>query len=165
MTTIRAVYPGTFDPVHNGHIDIISRAALLFHHVIVGVYSHERAIKPVLFSVEERLAMIEEALNGHENVTIVPFSGLTAHFADSVGAQVIVRGLRVFSDFEFEFRMAIANRRLVPGLDQVTLMTREENMFLSSTIVREIASLQGDVSSMVPPHVAAALAERFKRSA
>jgi pantetheine-phosphate adenylyltransferase len=162
----RALYPGTFDPVHYGHLDLMRRAGIIFDEVVIGVYEHKRPSKSVLFSVDERRAMIEEslaAMNGlNHNITTVPFSGLTVDLALELEIPVIVRGLRVFSDFEFEFRFALANRRMAPSVETVNLITREEHTFLSSTTVREIASLGGDISSMVPPNVAAALYERFQ---
>jgi pantetheine-phosphate adenylyltransferase len=160
----RAVYPGTFDPVHHGHLDLIHRACALFDELIVGVFDHGRPSKTVLFSVEERVQLIEEALNRMDNVRIEPYGGLTVDFARRVGAQVIIRGLRVFSDFEFEFRMALANQRLAPEIEVVNLITREEHSFLSGSIIREIASFGGDVSSMVPPNVARALELRMSSS-
>jgi pantetheine-phosphate adenylyltransferase len=158
---ILAIYPGTFDPVHFGHLNIMERAAAIFDELIVAVYDHGVPSKSLLFSVEERVQMIQATLDGHEHISIQPYGGLTVDFARSVGAQVIVRGLRVFSDFEFEFRMALANQRLAPEIEVVTLITREEHTFLSGTTVREVASFGGDVSSMVPPLVARALYERF----
>lgn len=160
---IRAIYPGTFDPVHFGHLNIMDRAAAIFDELIVGVYDHGVPSKSLLFSVEERVELIRDTLDGRENIIIRPYGGLTVDFARSVEAQVIVRGLRVFSDFEFEFRMALANQRLAPEIEVVTLITREEHTFLSGTTVREIASFGGDVSSMVPPRVARALYERFNQ--
>lgn len=159
--TRRAVYPGTFDPVHYGHLNLMTRAAAIFDELIVAVFDHGQPTKSVLFSVEERVHMIEEALTHHQNITVRRFSGLTVDFARQVNATIMVRGLRVFSDFEFEFRMALANQRLAPEIEVVTLITREEHTFLSSSTVREIASFQGNVSSMVPPHVAQALHTRF----
>jgi pantetheine-phosphate adenylyltransferase len=137
------------------------RGAALFDELIIAVYDHQRPTKSVLFTVDERIAMIKEALDGEPNVSILPFGELLVSFARKVDAQVIVRGLRVFSDFEFEFRSALANKRLAPELETISLMTREEHMFLSSSTVREIASLNGDVSSMVPNNVCLALKERL----
>jgi pantetheine-phosphate adenylyltransferase len=157
----RALYPGTFDPVHFGHLDLMKRACKLFDELVVGVYDHARPSKSILFSIDERIAMIETALNGQKNISVMPYSSLTVDFAQEVGARIIIRGLRVFSDFEFEFRLALANQRLSPDIENVNLMTREQHTFLSGTIVREIASLGGDISSMVPPNVDKALQARF----
>ena len=157
MTTV--LFPGTFDPIHFGHINIAHRAADLFDKVIIAVYAREQ--KNILFSPEQRLALVEESFNAHKKIEVVAYSGLTVEFAKKVGAQAIVRGLRVFSDFEYEFRMALANNRLEPNIDVIALITTEEHTFLSSTTVREIAALGGDVSSMVPPHVQKALKNRF----
>lgn len=159
---VRAIYPGTFDPVHFGHLNLMARAAAIFSELVVGVYDHGAPSKSLLFSVEERVAMIREALNGPENIILQPYGGLTVDFARAMNAQVIVRGLRVFSDFEFEFRMALANQRLAPEIEVVTFITREEHTFLSGTTVREIATFGGDVSSMVPENVARALYRRFQ---
>lgn len=152
---VRALFPGTFDPIHYGHIDIAKRAARLFDEVIIGVY--DRPLKSLMFSPEERLALVNEALKDEQKIKIVGYNGLTINYARDIGAQVVVRGLRVFSDFEFEFRMALANHRLAPDIEVVVFITNEEHTFLSSSTVREIASLGGDVSSMVPPHVNQAL--------
>ncbi|MBI4772158.1 MAG: pantetheine-phosphate adenylyltransferase [Chloroflexi bacterium] len=156
-----AVYPGTFDPIHYGHTDIIRRAASLFNKLLIAVY--DKPLKSLLFSPEERIALVEETVKGMglSNVRVTGYSGLTVQFCEKVGAKVVIRGLRVFSDFEFEFRMALANHRLAPEIETVPLITNEEHTFLSGTTVREIASLGGDVSSMVPPHVEAALKRRF----
>lgn len=161
---ITALYTGTFDPVHYGHLDLMIRGAGLFEKLIVAVYDHKIPTKSLLFSVDERVQMIEEALQDSrkpDNIIVTSFSGLAVDFARTVGAKVFVRGLRVFSDFEFEFRLALANKRLDPGIETVSLITDEDHTFLSGTTVREIASLGGDVSSMVPPNVAQALYHRF----
>lgn len=157
---VRAVVPGTFDPIHRGHKDIILRATNLFDEVIVAVY--DRPLKSLLFSPEERIQLVEKTFQNNDQISVMGFSGLTVEFCQSVGAQVLVRGLRVFSDFEYEFRMALANHRLAPDVETISLITNEDHTFLSSSTVREIASLGGDVSSMVPPHVEKALKVRFQ---
>ncbi len=157
---VRAVFPGTFDPIHYGHIDIATRAARLFDEVVVAVY--DRPLKSLMFSPEERIALVTEALKDLPRIRVVSYSGMTVDYCREIGAQVIVRGLRVFSDFEFEFRMALANHRLAADIESVALITDEEHTFLSSSTVREIASLGGDVSSMVPAHVNAALKNKVK---
>lgn len=153
------LFPGTFDPIHYGHVNIARRAADLFDEVIVAVYAREQ--DNILFSPEDRLALAEEAFKNVGNISVTSYTGLTVKFAKKVGARAIVRGLRVFSDFEYEFRMALANNRLEPDIDVIALITSEEHTFLSSTTVREIAALGGDVSSMVPQHVEKALKKRF----
>lgn len=157
----RAIFPATFDPIHLGHIDIAVRAKKLFSELIVAVY--DRPPKRLAFSLEERVAMVEEAFEGIEGIRVMPYSGLTVDFAREVDAKAIVRGLRVFSDFELEFRMALANKRLAPELEVVCLITGEQHMHLASSTIREIASLGGDVSSMVPPHVHRALVAHFRQ--
>jgi pantetheine-phosphate adenylyltransferase len=156
---VRAIFPGTFDPIHYGHIDIAQRAARLFDELIVAVY--DRPLKSLVFSPAERIQMAQTAFNSNNNIQVIGYSGLTVDFCQKIGAHVIVRGLRVFSDFEYEFRMALANHRLAPEIDMIALITAEEHTFLSSSTVREIASLHGDVSSMVPVHVEQALKARF----
>ncbi len=156
---IRAVFPGTFDPIHYGHIDIAYRAARLFDEIVVAVY--DRPLKTLLFSPEERIALAKRAFGENDKIKVTGYSGLTVEFCQQINAQVIVRGLRVFSDFEYEFRMALANHRINPDIEVVALITHEEHTFLSGATVREIASLNGDVSSLVPPHVKAALEKRF----
>jgi pantetheine-phosphate adenylyltransferase len=152
---VRALFPGTFDPIHFGHVDIAHRAARLFDELIIGVY--DRPLKNALFSPQERFSLVQEAFKDDSKIKVSGYNGLTVNYARQVGAQVIVRGLRVFSDFEFEFRMALANHRLAEDIEVVVFITDEEHTFLSATTVREIASLGGDVSSMVPPHVNKAL--------
>ena len=156
---IRAVFPGTFDPIHYGHVDIAHRAAKLFDEVIVAVY--DRPLKSLLFSPTERIEMAKETFEHDQNIKVMGYGGLTVEFCKRINAQVIVRGLRVFSDFEYEFRMALANHRLSPEIEVVALITHEEHTFLSGSTVREIASLGGNVRSMVPPHVEKLLITRF----
>ncbi len=155
-----AVYPGTFDPIHNGHIDIATRAAKLFDKLIVAVY--ERPGKHILFSVEERVDMARKAFEGNPRITVESYNTLTVEFARSRGASVIVRGLRVISDFELEFQMALINKKLAPEIEFLCLMTSQEYAFLSSSIVKEIAALGGCLDSMVPPHVKEALLRKVK---
>jgi pantetheine-phosphate adenylyltransferase len=156
---VRAVFPGTFDPIHLGHIDIARRAARLFDEVVVAVY--DRPLKSLLFDPQTRIRLVAQAFTDEPKIRVMGYSGLTVEFCHSIDAHVIVRGLRVFSDFEYEFRMALANHRLASDIEVIALITAEEHTFLSSTTVREIASLKGDVSSMVPKHVEAALHKRF----
>lgn len=160
MLMIRAVFPGTFDPIHFGHIDIANRAVRLFDEVIVAVYN--RPLKTLLFSPEERIDLVRRSFDDNPKIRIMGYSGLTVEFCHSVGALALVRGLRVFSDFEYEFRMALANHRLAPDIEVVALISAEEHTFLSASTVREIASLNGDISSMVPSHVEKALIQRFR---
>lgn len=152
---VRALFPGTFDPIHYGHIDIAARAARLFDEVVMAVF--DKPLKSLTFSPEERMALVSEAVKDNPKIKVTGYSGLTVEFAREIQAHVIVRGLRVFSDFEFEFRMALANHRLASDIEIVALITAEEHTFLSSSTVKEIAMLNGDVSSMVPPHVEQAL--------
>lgn len=156
---IRAIFPGTFDPIHFGHIDITLRAARLFDELIVAVY--DKPLKSLLFPPEVRIELVREAFQNDHKIKVDGYSGLTVDYCRAIGAQVIVRGLRVFSDFEYEFRMALANHRLAPEIEVMSLITAEDHTFLSSSTVREIAALGGDVSSMVPAHVQKALADRF----
>jgi pantetheine-phosphate adenylyltransferase len=157
---IRAIFPGTFDPIHFGHIDIAKRAARLFDELVVAVY--DKPLKSLLFPPDIRIDLVRQAFRSETKISVAGYSGLTVDFCHSIGSQVIVRGLRVFSDFEYEFRMALANHRLAPDIEVMSLITAEEHTFLSSSTVREIAALGGDISSMVPEHVETALAERFK---
>jgi pantetheine-phosphate adenylyltransferase len=156
----KAIYPGTFDPVHLGHIDIATRAAELFEHVTVAIYN--RPLKSLLFTTEERKSMLEVALAHVPNISVETYGRLTVEFAKQVGARVVVRGLRVISDFELEFQMALTNKKLAPDIEFVCLMTSEERAFLSASTVKEIAMLGGCVSGMVPPHVAEAMEAKFR---
>jgi len=159
LTQIKAVFPGTFDPIHYGHIDIANRAARIFDELLIAVY--DRPLKNLLFSPSERFTMAEKIFKNSPNIKVVGYNNLTVEFCRKMNAQVIVRGLRVFSDFENEFRQALANHRLAPEIEVVALITNEEHTFLSSTTVREIASLGGDVSSMVPAHVNKAINQKM----
>jgi pantetheine-phosphate adenylyltransferase len=157
---VRALFPGTFDPIHYGHIDIAERSIRIFDELVIAVY--DRPLKSLMFDPEERISLVKETFKDQVRIRVSAYSGLTVDFCRQIEAQVIVRGLRVFSDFEFEFRMALANHRLAPDVESVAFITDEEHTFLSSTTVREIASLGGNVSSMVPPHVEKALKEKVK---
>lgn len=159
--SVRALYPGSFDPVHNGHVDIAQRAARIFDEVIVGVYDQPK--KKLLFDVDERVELVALALANATNIRVAKFSGFTVDYAREVGALVIVRGLRVFSDFEFEFRMGLANKKLAPEIETVSIMTDDRHVYISSSTIREIAELRGDVSSMVPKSTLAALDKRYSR--
>ena len=154
-----AVYPGSFDPVTLGHVDLVKRAAALFDKVIVAVYA--TPTKDLLFDVEERISLFSKTVESLTNVEVVRFEGLVVRFVQEVGANVIVRGLRTGSDFEYEFDMAIMNRRLAPEVDMVSFMTSQDHMFLSSSLIKEVAMLGGDITGMVPPHVAQAVYEKF----
>jgi len=153
-----AIYPGSFDPITNGHIDIVTRAAKLFEKLIIGIY--EAPNKLPLFTIEERVELARQATADLANVEVEPFSGLTVDFAKKVKAQAMVRGLRMSADFEREFDMAMMNKRLLPELELVCLMASVEYQFLSSTLLKEAASLGGNISDLVPKHVAIALRKR-----
>lgn len=154
----KAIYPGSFDPITNGHLDVLQRAVGLFDELVVAV-ARDNA-KQSLFSVEERVALIQEVVQ-IPNVRIVPFDGLLVDFAARENAVALVRGLRAVSDFEFEFQLALMNRKLSPTLETVFLMPREELTYISSRIVKEIARLGGNVDLFVPPSVARALRSRL----
>lgn len=154
-----AVYPGTFDPITNGHIDIIRRTLRLFPNVIVAVAPNPK--KAPLFSLEERLGMIREATQGLHDLTIESFDGLLIHYLRRKGATAIVRGIRAVSDFEFEFQMALMNRKLDSQIETIFLMPSEEYSYLTSTLIKEVASYGGDVSDLVPKIVSEKLDEKF----
>jgi len=154
-----AIYPGTFDPIHLGHMDVAQRASRLFDRLYLAIY--DRPNKHLLFTTEERQRLAEAVLADLDNVCVVTYKDLTVNLAHRLGASVIVRGLRAISDFEWELQLALTNRILAPDLDVVCLMTRLEYAFLSSTIVKEVASLHGDVSRLVAPVVERALREHF----
>jgi pantetheine-phosphate adenylyltransferase len=155
-----AIYPATFDPITNGHIDIAERAAAIFDELIAAVYA--RPLKSLLFSTEERLAMTQQALKHLPNVSVESYDCLTVDFARQKGAQVMVRGLRVLSDFEWELQLALTNRKLAPNVDTVCLMTSQEYSFLSSSVVKEVAMAGGCIDNMVSAPVAFALKQKFE---
>lgn len=155
-----AVYPGSFDPVTLGHVDIAKRASALFDKVVVGVYTTPS--KNLLFDTEERIELFAKAVEDLPNVEVTRFEGLVVRFAKEAGANVIVRGLRSGSDFEYEYDMAFMNRRLAPEIDMVSFMTSQEHMFLSSSLIKEVAMLGGDITGMVPRHVAVAVYAKFE---
>ena len=155
-----AIYPGAFDPITNGHLDIATRAAKLFEKVIVGVYDAPN--KNLQFTAEERLDLARQATINLPKVEVEVFSGLTVDFAKKVGAQVIVRGLRMSSDFEREFDMAMMNKNLFPELEVVYLMATLEYQFLSSRLLKEVASMNGNIDDLVPKHVAEALRKKVE---
>ena len=154
-----ALCPGSFDPVTNGHLDIIGRASQTFESVVVGTL--ENPSKQPMFSLEERVAMLKEACSGMPNVTVVSFRGLLVDFARAQGDAVIVKGLRAVSDYEYEIQMAQMNHRLA-SVETLFMPTSPKWSFLSSSLVKEVAQLGGDVSALVPPHVGAALADRLE---
>ena len=155
----KAIYAGTFDPMTLGHLDVVERAARIFPELIVAVA--EVTGKDTLFSQAERVELVTASLDGSPGVRVEPFQGLLVDYARRQGVGVIIRGLRAFSDFEYEFQMALTNRRLAPDLEALFLMPKQDYSFLSSTNIRQVASLGGDVSEFVPPVVKAALCSKF----
>lgn len=154
-----ALYPGSFDPFTNGHLDILTRAARIFDHVIVGVLVHPT--KKCLFTPEQRVEMISEVIKDLENVRAIHFNGLLVEFCRTIGACAVIRGLRAVSDYEYELQMFSVNKQLAPDLETVFLMSATQYSFLSSSIAKEVARYGGDVSALVPPVVQAELVKAF----
>jgi len=153
-----AIYPGSFDPITNGHLDIVTRAAKLFDKLIIGAYDTPN--KHLLFTTEERVKLIRQAISHLSNVEVESYNGLTTEFAKKVKAEVMVRGLRMSADFQREFDMAMMNKRLFPELELVCLMATLEYQFLSSSLLKEAASMGGNIDDLVPKHVATALRKK-----
>ncbi len=160
MDKNRAIYPGTFDPVTNGHLDLLNRGKLIFDEIIVAVAKDTG--KDPLFSLEERVEMVKEAVKNIDGVKAEPFEGLLVRYAEVRHARAIIRGLREVSDFEYEFQMALMNRRLNEKIETVFLMPNEKYTYLTSSIVREVASLGGNIKAFVPSNVYAILKKKFK---
>lgn len=156
-----AIYPGSFDPLTLGHLDLIERASRIFDHVIVAVGVNSR--KRTVFSADERIAMVKASVKGLKNVQVDAFDGLLVDYARAKGVHVILRGLRAFSDFEYEFQMALANRKLAAEIEMIFLMPKETFSYISSSTVREIAERGGDVSPFVPPAVKRVIGNKMKR--
>ena len=159
--TLTAIYPGTFDPITQGHTDLVERGARLFDRLIIGVAANPAPGKHPLFVLEERVELARASLAHVQNVEIQGFDCLLINYARRIGARVIVRGLRAVSDFEYEFQLAGMNRRLYPGIETIFMTPAEQYAFISSSLVREVARLGGDVSAFVHPQVQAALTEKF----
>ena len=153
-----AIYPGSFDPITNGHLDIVTRAAKLFEKLIIGVYDTPN--KHLIFTTEERVELVKQSIANLPNVEVQPFTGLTVDFAKKLKAQTMVRGLRMSGDFEREFNMAMMNKKFYPDLELVCLMSNLEYQFLSSSLLKEAASLGGNIEELVPRHVAEALTKK-----
>lgn len=154
----RAIYPGSFDPITNGHIDIVKRALLVFDGLVIAILENQE--KKPAFTIEERKELIESSFKDEKRIEVLSFDGLLLDFAQRIDAPFIVRGLRAASDFEYEFQLAAMNRSINSSIDTVFLMTGSETYFLSSRLVKEVAFLGGNVKKMVPPHVALALAQK-----
>jgi pantetheine-phosphate adenylyltransferase len=155
---IIALYPGSFDPITNGHIDIATRASRLFDKTIIGIFATPE--KKLMFSLAERVAMAKKATAHLPKVDVIPYSNITVEFAREVKAKVLVRGLRAIGDFEWEFEMAMMNQMLSPGLETICFLASQEYQFLSASLIKEVAGLGGDISSLVPRHVATALKKK-----
>ena len=159
---VNAIYPGTFDPPTNGHVDLIQRGAKLFAHLTVAVLNNPG--KDPLFTVAERVEMLQEAIGALNNVSVATFDGLTVEFARQQGASAILRGIRAISDYEYEFQMALMNRRLAPEIETVFLQPAGRYSFVSSRMLKEVFSFGGDVTGLVPPNVVKLLRERINKS-
>jgi pantetheine-phosphate adenylyltransferase len=160
--SVRALYPGTFDPPTNGHIDLIQRGSKLFDHLTVAILNNP--VKDPLFSVEERAEMLRESTSELGNVSVATFEGLMVEYARQIGASVVLRGIRAISDYEYEFRMALMNRRLAPEIETVFLQPAGRYSFISSRMVKEVFSFGGDVIGLVPPNVFKRLRDRMVQS-
>jgi pantetheine-phosphate adenylyltransferase len=158
---LTAIYPGSFDPVTNGHLDVIGRAARLADRLVVGVLLNSN--KNPMYSIDERVEMTREAVKNYPNIEVTSFDGLLVEFAEREGAKIIVRGIRAVSDYEFELQMALMNRSLKPNIETVFLMASEQYSFVSSRIIKEVARLGGNIGGMVPHHVEAMLLARFQK--
>lgn len=155
-----AVYPTSLDPIHYGHIDVAIRASRFFDEIIVAIYANPQK-KRVLFQIDERVLLAKQVFRDYPSISVAKYDVLTVDYAKSVGAIALVRGLRVFGDFEFEFRMGMANKKLAPALETIAILSDEQYIHISSSTIREIAELGGDVSSMVPPVIEQALKDKF----
>lgn len=158
-----ALYPASLDPIHYGHIDVAIRAARFFDEIIVAIYANPNN-KNVLFKIDERVELAKQVFREYPDISVAKYSVLTVNYAKSVGAIALIRGLRVFGDFEFEFRMGMANKKLAPELETIAILSDEQYIHISSSTIREIAELGGDVSSMVPPIIEEALKSKFGHS-
>ena len=161
MSDKTAVYPGSFDPFTNGHLDVVERALGIFDRLIVAVAANPDKRQP-LFSVDQRVQLIKDAVQGHDRVEVSSYTGLTVEYARSRGATTLVKGLRAYSDFDAELQQALMNRKLAPDIHTVFLMSSFAHIFVSSSILKDIASYGGNVSDLVPPSVAKALKEKFR---
>ena len=155
-----ALYPASLDPIHYGHIDVAIRASKFFDQLIVAIYDNPNN-KRVLFGIDERVDLATQIFQNYPAISVAKYNTLTVNYAQSVGAMALIRGLRVFGDFEFEFRMGMANKKLAPSLETIAILSDEQYMHISSSTIREIAELGGDVSSMVPRIISEALHKKF----